>query len=109
MTFGGQGQRPLVPHPQIWRVHDMREITDMLRKFCGEFYMVLCDNYITPSSSTIWMTTYQHDYERHFTISCANIREFKRYMEMRKEIGREATMAYIKVELRDKALEKVLK
>ena len=107
MTFGGQN--PMLPHPQIWRVHDMREITDMLRKFCGEFYMTLCDNHITPSSSAIWMTTYQNDYEREFTINWANIREFKRYMEMRKEIGRDATMAYIKAELRDDALEKVLK
>jgi len=107
MTFGGQ--MPLWPHPQVWRVHDIRQITDMLRKFCGEFYMVLCDNHTTPSSATIWMTTYQNDYERHFTISCANIREFKRYMEMRKEIGRDATMAYIKAELRENAINKVLK
>jgi hypothetical protein len=71
--------------------------------------MTLCDNHITPSSSAIWMTTYQNDYERHFTISCANIREFKRYMEMRKEIGRDATMAYIKAELRENAINKVLK
>ena len=107
MTFGGQN--PMLPHPQIWRVHDMREITDMLRKFCGEFYMTLCQNHFVPSNAKIWMTTYQNDYEREFTINWANIREFKRYMEMRKEIGLDATLAYIKAELRDEALEKVLK
>lgn len=71
--------------------------------------MTLCQNHFVPSNAKIWMTTYQNDYEREFTINWANIREFKRYMEMRKEIGRDATMAHIKAELRDDALEKVLK
>jgi hypothetical protein len=107
MTFGGQN--PILPHPQIWRVHDMRQITDMLRKFSGEFYMILCQNHFIPSAAKIWMTTYRNDYEREFTINCVNIREFKRYMDMRKEIGLDATLSYIKAELRDEALEKVLK
>lgn len=107
MTFGGQN--PMLPHPQIWRVHDMRAITDMLRKFSGEFYMTLCQYHFVPSSAKIWMTTYRNDIEREFTINCVNIREFKRYMDMRKEIGLDATLAHIKAELRDEALEKVLK
>lgn len=107
MTFGVQ--KPMIPHPQIWRVHNMRDITDMLRKFSGEFYMTLCQNHFVPSDAKIWMTTYLNDYEREFTINWANIREFKRYMEMRKEIGLDATLALIKAELRDEALEKVLK
>ena len=99
----------MMPHPQIWRVHDMREITDMPRKFSGEFYLALCQHHFVPSSAKIWMTTYRNDIEREFTINWANIREFKRYMDMRKEIGLEATLANIKAELREEALNKVLR
>lgn len=87
----------------------MREITDMLRKFSGEFYLTLCEHHFVPSNAKIWMTTYRNDIEREFTINCANIREFKRYMDMRKKIGLDATLAHIKAELREDALNKVLK
>lgn len=106
MVFGGNSAN--WPHPQIWRLHNIREMTDMLRKWCPEFYLSLLENHITPSSGTIWLTTYLNHYEKQYTISASNIREFRKYMELHKKLGREDTIKHIKAEKRDKKIKQLL-